>query len=94
MHTVYKYPLDGYADRQTIELPKGAQPLSVQFQNGQLCLWALVDTNLGLGRYTVQMYGTGHEIDADDLPVGHEFLGTVQVSGGVLVFHLFGYFRP
>lgn len=40
--TIYKYPLD-VTDVQEIKLPVGAEILTVQAQNGTLCLWALVD---------------------------------------------------
>lgn len=86
MKTIFKYPL-AIADVQTLKLPHFAQPLSVQIQHREPQLWALVDTSAPVGEYEVLMYGTGHKVA--ELPVGHEFLGTIQ--WGSLVFHYFGY---
>jgi hypothetical protein len=40
--TIWKYNLL-IADDQTIDLPKNAQILTIQNQNGDSCLWALVN---------------------------------------------------
>ncbi len=44
MKTIYKYPLE-WADEQAIAMPKGAKILSVQWIRGQVCIYALVDTD-------------------------------------------------
>lgn len=43
MKTIYKYPLQ-VTDIQKILMPVYAQILSVQAQNNQLVLWAVVET--------------------------------------------------
>jgi len=75
MQTIWKFPLAIMAE-QTVVIPGAARLLSVQMQNGVLCLWAVVNPLSQRTPYTIRMYGTGH---------GHEvikgqYLGTVQVQ--------------
>lgn len=82
---IFKYPIVP-RDEFTIEMPQGAQPLSVDTQGGQPQLWCLVDPGapMELRRFFVR--GTGH--DAAGMQ-NHRFLGTFQLQGGALVFHCF-----
>lgn len=86
---IFKYPVE-IDDVIHLKLPRHAQPLSVQMQAGQPQLWALVDPDQPAELFLIHCYGTGHP--ANDLPTDSKFLGTVQLAGGALVFHLFGYF--
>lgn len=82
---IYKYPIgqpDGYFG---IEMPKGAKLLSVQGQYATVCIWALVDPDAEKVARCFRMYGTGHPMSHPELP----YVGTFQVHGGQLVFHLF-----
>jgi hypothetical protein len=88
MLTIHKFPLTTQ-DKQVIQLPAFAQPLSLQTQHTIPCLWALVDTEQPLRDYVVLIYGTGHEVQK--MPIGYEFLGTLQSANEGLVFHFFGY---
>lgn len=58
---VYKYMvlLD---EPCTIEMPRGAQILSVQTQHGHPQKWALVDTTAPIERRHFEVYGTSHGI--------------------------------
>lgn len=86
MLRVYKYRL-ALRDKQQVQLPAGAASLSVQEQNGELCLWALVDpAEKKTETRTFRVHGTGHDINAADL-VG--YIGTVQQSALSLVWHVF-----
>lgn len=81
---IYKYPL-AITDRQTVELGLGDKPLSVQFQNGELVMWALHHPNDLKQTRTYAIYGTGH-------PVTHKsgnYVGTVQQPINGLVWHVF-----
>ena len=98
MKTIYKYSLT-LTDHQLVAMPQGAQPLSIQFQRGQLCLWALVDTNAEMKQVDFFIRGTGHEVDfkvnvpgmvsIGDPEQHFKFVGTVQAHGGALVWHVF-----
>jgi len=73
-------------DRVDIEMPVGARVLAVQMQNDQPCLWALVDPKAVKESRVFRVFGTGHPVP-DGLPM--DFVGTFQMAGGALVWHLF-----
>lgn len=82
---VWKYQLK-IADATDIEMPKGTDVLAVQVQNNQICLWAAVnDTTAELETRRFYLIGTGHPMP-DDAGI---YVGTVQLSGGALVLHVF-----
>lgn len=87
MITVHKYPVQMQAEF-TVELPRGAEFLSVQEQNGEPQMWFRVDTRREVVRQVFSIVGTGHPIAPELSRLPH--LGTFQVAGGSLVFHLFG----
>lgn len=84
MTTIFKFPLHILAE-QIIELPKDAQILSVQTQQGQPAIWAIVDPSRPTVPTRIRMYGTGHTVDKDIV----RFLGTVQQLDGQLIWHFF-----
>lgn len=84
MKTIYKYKINPFKDEHP--LPSGAQILSVGEQNGQIHLWALVDTENKEEDYYFEVIGTGWEIEP---PKGgqRKFIGTVFI--GDYVWHVF-----
>lgn len=86
MKKIYKYPIE-IQDEQVVLLPTGAKILTVQTQGGKAFLWAMVNPTMPNDMaVTIRIFGTGHTIqDADRL----EYIGTIQMCGGVLVFHVF-----
>lgn len=75
-------------------MPKGAKPLTVAVQGiqGQVCLWALVDSEAELEARDFVTYGTGHPVrDVVKRNVGEiqTYIGTYQLASGSLVFHVF-----
>lgn len=86
MKRVYKYPFEFGGDEFEIPMPKGAKPLNFQFQFDTLCVWALVDPEAPMVARKFRIAGTGHDIEnADELT----YVGSVQMQGGALIFHLF-----
>lgn len=91
MKRIYKYPLV-VDDVQDIKMAQGASVLCVQAQGETPCVWALVGHNSKMdGPSTVRRrfrtYGTGHPMDdAETFP---HYVGTYQLRGGALVFHVF-----
>lgn len=81
METVYKYPLE-ITDEQELEIPAGAKILSVQFQGGQLCLWAEVNPKHEMVRLIIDIEGTGHPLHPK-----RKYIGTVQQ--GPFVWHVY-----
>lgn len=82
--TVWKFTLAAM-DEQIIEWPTINRPLSIQIQHGQPCLWSLVDPDSPRIRVKLRTFGTGHE----GIPSGMDYVGSYQISGGMLVFHVF-----
>lgn len=84
MKVIYKYPLV-VAGEQQVEMPKGAQLLTVQVQREVFCVWAIVDTDAEKEQRTISIIGTGHPLaDAASL----DYLGSAQLSDA-LIFHVF-----
>lgn len=84
MKSIWKFPFE-ITGEQKIFMPRTAKILSVQVQHGTPCIWALVDTDEQKTERTFIVHGTGHPCSCD----ASEFIGTFQISGGALVFHLF-----
>ena len=82
--TIFKYPLE-VIDEQTIEMPSGAQILTVQMQRGLLYLWALVPVAAPMMQRRIITHGTEHPVP----PTTGEYIGTYQLDGGSLIFHVF-----
>lgn len=81
---IFKYQL-AIVDDQTVVMPSRSKVLSVQFQSGNLCMWALVDPKSETATRDIRIIGTGNQID-DSRTVG-DFIGTVQQ--GRFVLHVF-----
>jgi hypothetical protein len=64
-------------------MPEGAEPLTIETQNGVHCIWALVDPRAKKIERQFQIVGTGHEEVTDY----HHYIGTVHE--GKFVWHLF-----
>lgn len=84
MKTIWKFELCS-ADWQTVEMPAGARILSLQTQRGALCLWAVVDPSMTPEVRRFATYYTGDPLPDDP----GDFVGTFQLDGGSLVFHVF-----
>jgi hypothetical protein len=86
MRTIWKFavPVTDYFD---LTMPAESQILSVQSQRNDPQLWALVYPDAPKQTRHFRLIGTGHPIhDAKD---NWNFIGTVQLEGGSLIFHLF-----
>lgn len=91
---VWKYPLDDdmLNDHMQIDMPAGAQILTFQMQGEVPTLWALVDPKVNAVEPRVFRFaGTGHDIRENRAILG--YIGTIQMMGGKLVFHLFEIIR-
>jgi len=83
---IFKYKI--VKSKERLQLPKGAQILSVGTQGNDLYFWALVDPKSDdLEDRFFKVFGTGWQVPK--LPGGeYKFLGTGFMDDG-LVFHLF-----
>lgn len=88
MRTIWKFPLPpmSISDLIVLDMPTGADILTLQIQGQTPTMWAVVDNENFVHRRFV-IVGTGHEIrDEIDDAVG-SYVGTWQSQG--FVWHLF-----
>lgn len=84
MKRIFKYTLD-IVDYQELTLSENSKILSVANQRDNIVLYALTN-ELTTCTYAIIMHGTGHP--ADDV-IGAQFIGTVSLYNGSLMFHVF-----
>jgi hypothetical protein len=91
MRSIFKYDVVE-AKNGIIEGPI-TKLLTAQVQHGSIKVWAEVDTEAENVKYQIVPIGTGWPLDA---PAGeqcvldtHQYLSTVQLAGGGLVFHVY-----
>ncbi len=83
MKTIWKYELRPLAE---INMPRGAQVLTVQVQNGIPQIWVFVNADYEFEEVRKFItYGTGHKVP--DNP--GRYIGTFQLAEEGLVFHVF-----
>ena len=82
---IWKFKLD-ITDRQIVNMPRVSNPLTVQMQGHACCLWALCDETAPKMPRLIAIHGTGNPMP-DEWP--GEYVGTFQIHGGALVFHVF-----
>jgi hypothetical protein len=88
MKTVWKYSIE-LRDVIVLELPKGAEVLSVQEQFDHPEMWVMVDTLADKEKRYFECYGTGHEMRILTPGYTRKLINTFQMSGGNYVFHFF-----
>lgn len=81
---IFKYKLEFMA-RQNVVLPETHKILSIQSQNNEIVIWALVDDNSDNTMIIIDIFLTGEKIQT----AAREYLSTVQC--GDMVYHLFKY---
>lgn len=79
---VWKFPLRRWS--AFIDMPEGARIISCGQQDGELCVWALCDSDAPKVPRYVAALNTGRPVP----PPAGEFIGTVQMPNGI-VWHLF-----
>lgn len=85
MKTIWKYELQ-ITDEQGVEMPFGAEILTVQEQFDKPCIWCLVDCDAKKALRKIRIVGTGHPIEPE---FEGKYVGTFQVYGAGGVFHVF-----
>lgn len=82
--TIWKTALK-VADLQEIVVPRESEFLSAREQNEEICVWYRCDpTRMVDESRKIAIIGTGHPAPDDG-----QFLGTVSLLGGSLIFHIF-----
>ena len=89
--TIWKFPIK-VVGIQTITMPKNSHVLSIQSQNNNPCIWALVDPNAEREQRRFEIIGTGHPVPNRE-GLKREFITTFQLDGGAFVGHAFELMR-
>lgn len=85
MIVVWKYPIELTDDIIKLSLPQASQILDVDVQYNSINMWVKHESdNIKENRY-FKWFGTGQPIDMTNL----EFVKTLILHDGQLVFHLF-----
>jgi hypothetical protein len=84
--TIWKFEIG--TNKIIIEMPKGAEILTIQTQYNVPCIWAMVDPNAEKELRHFEIFETGHEIYFD-MGVERKYINSFQLLGGDLVFHVF-----
>jgi len=104
-NAVWKYPLRPSPDDRglcQIEMPRGADPLTVSFVTGEACLWALIPLDAAgephplREKRTFRVVGTGWKVDYElGRYIGTFFtpsdpnIGPLLGMPSMLVYHVF-----
>ncbi len=88
--TIWKFAMN-YVD-QMVEMPEGADILSLQIQNGLPFIWAVVDTDHRRVPRQFRVYGTGHQLPDPCTHLQH--VGTFLVENLGEVWHMFEVTKP
>lgn len=83
MKTVWKYVLKLKKDPQNFGMPEGAKVVKVDVQDGEICMWVIVNNNPGVRviERTFAVTGTGWELDS-----GWKYVGSCLA--GSFVWHI------
>jgi hypothetical protein len=84
--TIWKYALEITDAPTFLSVPKDAEILCIQLQNGVPRVWMLCNPDAPPETRAFSCVGTGHPMAA-----GYKgsYVGTVQMMGGSLVWHFF-----
>ena len=83
---IFKYTIDLEKREQVVLMPEYTEILSVQLQQGNAKIWALVDQYAKEVPRRFCVFLTGAEIEKPD---DMKFLATIQLHGGAIVLHVF-----
>ena len=87
MKTIFKFPLV-VCDEITLNMPIGAEILTVQLQERVPCIWARVDPTRCSETRVFRIHGTGNPIPSWDKEI---YIGTWQQE--MFVWHLFEFIK-
>jgi hypothetical protein len=86
---IWKFPIQRMEREQKIEVPKGSKILTMQLQHNEPCVWVMVDPDVKEKEaLKIMTFATGNRIDKER-PAFLIYIGTYQLYGGSLVFHVF-----
>jgi len=80
---VFKYPIYLTNNIQTLQLPESAKVLAFQIQDGDMCIWVLMNPERTRITRLFRVISTGNALHDEPM----EYIGTVQQPP--YVWHLF-----
>lgn len=83
---IWKFQLTSF--KMSIDVPIGAEILSVQMQGDIPCIWLLVNPKAPTQSRYFEIYGTGTDIPYD-MGIMRNYIGTYQLDNGDFIFHVF-----
>lgn len=86
MKAIWKFQLRNAYPR--VAMPQGAEILSAHEQNGEICLWAMVNPDAPFVDRNFVILGTGEE-SSSEFAAQLKFIGTTLINSGRFVFHVF-----
>lgn len=86
---VWKFALPPHEYSVSFDMPFRAEILHIEAQNNRPMLWALVDKTAPPERRTFLRIGTGDKMTHDVGGRTLEYIGTVQINGGLEIYHYF-----
>lgn len=88
MRTIYKYPVSSVPGQHVIYIPEQSIFLNAAVINGELCLYFVVDSELGNNvAIKVNLICTGHPLPEAITEEDYNFVGSFEIN--TLVFHVF-----
>ncbi len=81
---IFKYELPEVNNK--INLPKGSRVMTIQPQNGKICMWVMVNLSEDVVERRFDVFETGDGLIIGE-PLNREYIATVQISN--VVYHIF-----
>jgi len=90
MPVIWKYELE-VTDDQIVSIPQNSQPMSVDVQNGQVCMWVYVEDPEQHEKRDlhIKIFGTGNHFEKPGPVHDMRFIGTFQQLNGRFIGHVF-----
>lgn len=92
MKKIYKYTLKSLGEIR-LNMPNGAIIRKVAEQDGDICIWAEVNTGCAEVERRFEVFGTGQEMPTEILGARRSYLDTVFIDTPIvpfqLVFHVY-----
>lgn len=89
MKTIYKFPIDDCQGKVLVTLHRNAEVISAINQYEDIVIYAIVDPNEELVEHEFLVLGTGWEVPDNINFDDYDFINTVSLVGGGLIFHIF-----
>ena len=88
-NVIYKYKIESMVE--TLSIPQGAEFLSCQIKDNEICMWFLVDVE-NKNNFVIRTFRTLFTGEPFHPRINWEYIATVQNPYGV-VYHVFEIFK-